>query len=91
MLKVIQVIMERIKATNDQMETEEIREKSKIAVLMIIQKFADDGIFGKEECQVFLDQYIAEIKEDMGYKIKRFMLPALISISKHLDYNMFLS
>jgi hypothetical protein len=55
MLKVIQVIMERIKANNDQRETEEIREKAKIAVLVIIQKFADDGIFGKEECTVFLE------------------------------------
>lgn len=91
MLKVIQVIMERIKANNDQRETEEIREKAKIAVLVIIQKFADDGIFGKEECTVFLEQYIGEIKEDMGFKIKRFLLPAMISISKHLEYEMFLT
>jgi len=58
MLKVIQVIMERIKLTNEHRETEEIREKAKIAVLIIIQKFADDGIFGKEECTYFLDNYV---------------------------------
>jgi hypothetical protein len=36
MLKVIQVIMERIKACNEHSETEEIREKAKIAVLIIV-------------------------------------------------------
>lgn len=36
MLKVIQVIMERIKATNEQRETEEICEKAKIAVLIVV-------------------------------------------------------
>ena len=81
--------MERIKASNEHQETEEIKEKAKIAVLVIIQKFADDGIFGKEECSIFLDNYVSEIKEDMGFKIKRFMLPALIAVSKHLEYDMF--
>lgn len=89
MLKVIQVIMERIKVSNEHQETEEIKEKAKIAVLVIIQKFADDGIFGKEECTLFLDHYVQGIKHDMGFKIKRFLLPALISISKHLDYAVF--
>jgi hypothetical protein len=27
----------------------------------------------------------------MGFKIKRFLLPAMISISKHLEYEMFLT
>lgn len=90
MLKVIQVIMERIKASNEHQETEEIKEKAKIAVLVIVQKFADDGIFGKDECTHFLENYVQEIKFDMGFKIKRFLLPALISISKHLDHAVFL-
>jgi len=36
MLKVIQVIMERIKTSNEHQEPEEIKEKAKIAVLMIV-------------------------------------------------------
>ena len=81
--------MDRIRASNEHQETEEIREKARIAVLIIIQKFAEADIFEKEECDIFLDNYITEIKDGMGFKIKRFLLPALISVSKQLDYKDF--
>jgi len=62
MLKVIQVIMDRIKATNEHQETEEIREKAKVGVLLIIQKFAENDIFEKLECEYILQNYLFELK-----------------------------
>ena len=82
--------MDRIRASNEHQETEEIREKAKISVLIIVQKFAEADIFEKEECDLFLENYLNEIKNEMGFKIKRFLLPALISVSKQLDYNDFI-
>lgn len=91
MMKVIQVIMDRIKLQSEQKETEDIKEKAKIAVLQIVQKFSEADIFLKEECTLFLDTFVDDLKADMGFKIKRFLLPALISMTKHLDYDMFKS
>ena len=81
--------MDRIRASNEHQETEEIREKARIAVLIIIQKFSEADIFEKDECDIFLENYLTEIKDGMGFKIKRFLLPALISVSKQLDYKDF--
>ena len=37
-----------------------------------------------------MSKHLAEIRDGMLFKIKKFLLPALISISKHLDHNVFL-
>ena len=39
--KVIQVIMDRICSKNEHQESEDIKEKAKIAVLIIVQKFSE--------------------------------------------------
>ena len=36
---------------------------------------------------MFLDNYLQQIEDGMMFKIKKFFLPALISISKHLEYS----
>ena len=41
MQKVIQVIMDRINNKGEHQETEDVKEKAKIAVLIIVQKFAE--------------------------------------------------
>jgi hypothetical protein len=78
--------MDRIRATSEHSETEEIREKAKIAVLLIVQKFAKEDIFENEECENFVKNYLEELRDGYLFKIKKFLLPALISASKHLSY-----
>lgn len=83
--------MDRIKASGEHQETEEIQEKAMIAVLIIVEKFANASIFEKEECDSFLNNYVPLIKEGMLFKIKKFLLPALIACSKHISYDDFIS
>ena len=90
MLKVIQVIIDRISAQSEHQETEEVKERAKIAVLIIITKFASADMFEKEQCSHFLEKHLEEIQHSMLFKIKKFLLPALIAIAKHLEYEVFL-
>ena len=89
MIKVIQVIMDRISPNNEYKETAEVKERAKIAVLIIVTKFAEGDVFEKDQCNLFLEKHLAEIQDGMLFKLKKFLLPALISISKHLDYEVF--
>ena len=59
-------------------------------MLIIVQKFAEEDIFQKSQCEQFLDLFLADIQDGMLFKIKKFLLPALIAISKHLNYDVFL-
>jgi hypothetical protein len=68
-----------------------VKERAKVAVLLIIQKFAETGIFGKEECKDFMGTYLETITDDMLFRIKKYLLPALISMGRHLDYNQAIS
>lgn len=86
-LKVIQVIMDRISPQSEHQEVEEVKEKAKIAILIIVQKFADADIFQKDHCQIFLDNHLNDIQEGMIFKIKKFLMPALIAVSKHLSHD----
>ncbi len=45
MMKVVQVIMDRISENSEHQESEEVKEKAKIAILIIITKFADANLF----------------------------------------------
>lgn len=47
-MKVVQVIMDRISSTSEHQETEEVKEKAKIAVLIIVQKFSEADVFIKD-------------------------------------------
>lgn len=53
--------MERINPSNDYKETEEVKERAKIAVLVIVTKFAEGDIFQKNECNLFLEKHLPEI------------------------------
>jgi hypothetical protein len=77
--------MDRISSQSDHQESEDVKEKAKIAVLIIVQKFAEEDIFEKEQCMDFLKNHLSNIQDGMLFKIKKFLLPALISVSKHLD------
>ena len=81
--------MDRISENSEHQETEDIKEKAKIAVLIIIQRFSQEDVFQKDQCKQFLDFHLDEIQNGMLFKIKKFLLPALIAISKHLDYETF--
>lgn len=82
--------MDRISTKSEHQETEDVKEKAKIAVLIIVQKFAEQDIFEKKQCEAFLERHLSDIRDGMLFKIKKFLLPALIAISKHLDYNVFM-
>jgi hypothetical protein len=82
--------MDRISNTSEHQESEDIKERAKIAVLIIVQRFAEEDIFQKEQCQDFLSRHLEQIQTDALFKIKKFLLPALIAISKHLDYDTFI-
>ena len=61
MQKVISVIMDRISSSSEHQESEDIKERAKIAVLIIVQRFAEEDIFQKEQCQDFLDKHLEQI------------------------------
>jgi hypothetical protein len=60
-MKVIQVIMDRISPLSEHQESEDVKEKAKIAILIIVQKFTDADIFKKEQCEYFLNNYLEDI------------------------------
>jgi hypothetical protein len=53
--------MDRIKTSSEHQETEEVKEKAKIAVLIIVKKFAEENIFEKDQCKSFLELHLEEI------------------------------
>lgn len=82
--------MDRICNNSEHQETEDVKEKAKIAVLIIVKKFSEQDIFEKTQCEGFIEKHLQDIREGMLFKIKKFLLPALIAISKHLDYKVFI-
>ena len=54
-----------------------------------MQKFAEASIFEKDQCKYFLEHHLEDICENMLFKIKKFLLPALIAISPHLSSDVF--
>lgn len=53
--------MDRISPNNEYKETEEVKERAKIAVLIIVTKFAEGDVFEKDQCNLFLEKHLAEI------------------------------
>ena len=61
-------------------------ENAKIAVLMLIEKFAESDFFEKKECMHFLEASVDRFLDGAMFKIKKQMLPCLLAIAKHVDY-----
>jgi len=57
--------MDRISPNNEYKETEEVKERAKIAVLIIVTKFAEGDVFEKDQCNLFLEKHLAEIQIEM--------------------------
>ena len=72
------------------MDEAEHNEGAKIAAMMIVERFAENGIFRGQECTKFIDIHLSEIQKGMLFKIKKFLLPMLLSASKHLAYDRFI-
>lgn len=68
---------------------EDVSEGARIACLLIIQRFAEEQIFKKEESILFINNFMGKFKKGMLFKMKKFLLPTLIAISPFLDYDMF--
>ena len=61
-------------------------DNAKIAVLLLIEKFAKEDYFGKKECMVFLQSSFDSFMDGALFKIKKQMIPSLLAIAKHIDY-----
>lgn len=66
-------------------------DNAKIAVLMLIEKFSTADYFTKKECMIFLSTSFAAFMDGALFKIKKQMLPCLLAVSKHIDYEEFQS
>ena len=66
-------------------------DNAKIAVLMLVEKFAKEDYFGAKECMVFLQSIFQPFLEGALFKTKKQILPCLLAISKHVDYSVFKS
>ena len=73
------------------MEDAEFNEGAKIVSLMIVQRFAQEDIFKEFQCCRFIDSHLATIQKGMLFKIKKYLLPALIATSKHIPYERFIA
>lgn len=56
---------------------------------MIVERFADENILLKEDYNKFLDDYLIRIQKGMLFKIKKFLIPTLLAIAKHISYERF--
>lgn len=56
---------------------------------MLIEKFATTDYFGKKECMIFLTGCFESFMTEALFKIKKQMLPCLLAITKHIDYQEF--
>lgn len=66
-------------------------ENAKIAVLMLIEKFAETDYFGRKECMHFLEASFDAFMKNALFKIKKQMLPCLLALAKHVEHSVFLS
>ena len=64
-------------------------ENAKIAVLMLIEKFAESDFFEKKECMNFLENSMDSFLDGALFKIKKQILPCLLATAKHIDYMTF--
>ena len=64
-------------------------ENAKIAVLMLIEKFAESDFFEKKECMNFLENSMDGFLDGALFKIKKQILPCLLATAKHIDYMTF--
>ena len=61
-------------------------DNAKIAVLLLIEKFANEDYFAKKECMVFLNSSFESFMDGALFKVKKQMLPCLLAVAKHIDY-----
>ena len=66
-------------------------DNAKIAVLLLIEKFANEDYFAKKECMVFLNSSFDSFMDGALFKVKKQMLPCLLAVAKHIDYSDFQS
>ena len=62
---------------------------ARIAVLILIDKYTEAEIFKKEQLEDLIMIHFPTIKQRMSFKVKKFFLPTLITITPHLEKNTF--
>jgi hypothetical protein len=66
-------------------------EGAKVAVMIVYERFSEAGLFEQEHCTTFLTTFLPELQRGMLFKIKKFLIPTFIQISRHIPYEMFIS
>lgn len=64
-------------------------ENAKIAVLMLMEKFAENNYFEAKECAHFLQTCYEPFMKNAMFKVKKQLLPCLLAISKHMPYEVY--
>jgi hypothetical protein len=59
--------------------------------MIVYERFAEAGLFEQEHCTTFLTKFLPELQRGMLFKIKKFLIPTFIQISRHIPYDMFIS
>jgi len=66
------------------------QENAKIAVLILMQHFSEGDLFKQQECAAFLEEHMPLLCSNMLFKIKKYLIPCLIAITKHIPYAQFI-
>lgn len=64
-------------------------ENAKVAIMMIMDQFAQSGFFGAKECVEFITQSLTRLADGALFKVKKYMVPCLLSMASHLPYDLF--
>ena len=60
-------------------------ENAKIAVIMLMAKFAEGGYFTNKECQHFMETSYDKFLQGALFKVKKQMIPCMLALLEHLD------
>ena len=60
-------------------------ENAKTAVLLLLEQFTKEEFFGKQVVEEFITEWLQPLfSKDTSFKTRKYLLPCLLAISKHL-------
>jgi hypothetical protein len=66
-----------------------VLENSKIAVLVVMEVFANADLFTEKQCLQFINNFYGQLIEGALFKVKKFVVPCMLALSKHISYDLF--
>jgi hypothetical protein len=64
-------------------------DNSKVAIMMVMDQFAQAGFFKEKECTQFVTQILPQLADGALFKVKKYMIPCIFSIAPSLSYDSF--